>query len=595
MKQLFTFFLLFGSFTSLLEAQNSTCANAIRICLNTPVTYPASIAAGNAEAGPDYGCLGSEPNPAWFIFRIDNPGTHTILQTNSAGNDLDFILYGPFENETGNCGDLNAENTADCSYAGGETETINFTSLNQGDFYVLLVTNFSNQLTDVTFNQTSGTGSFDCNFTGPCQISQITALAGACDSVTNTYTLQGSVFSFYPPVGGQLIVSSGGQTQTLNGPFNNTTNFSISGLPSNGAGATVTASFNASAGCSASANFTAPSGCLPCNASAISNGPVCEGGTLQLTTDYPGLADYTWTGPNNFTSSNPNPSIQNVNESATGVYSVLIEGNNCLSQRSIEVEIIGAPNAVIISTSDSICDGEIITLEAENIPGATWNWTGPLNYSSNQRNNEITDAQIENSGWYFVFAERGGCTGSTDSVYYLVNTRPEISLTGDTLQAPGGASVIYINGPSGMTYTWSFSGDETLVELAVYSGNNDTLAVFWDDREGFVDVLVSGTDANGCSSNQVTLNIHVSEAASALLIPFTQSFEFYPNPTSSSLFVRNNTSKTEFCSIYSIDGRFIKQFEVSPGVIVTSDMSEFEAGMYFLRFTDKTARFLVSK
>jgi hypothetical protein len=146
-----------------------------------------------------------------------------------------------------------------------------------------------------------------------------------------------------------------------------------------------------------------------------------------------------------------------------------------------------------------------------------------------------------------------------------------------------------------MTYTWSFSGDETLVELAVYSGNNDTLAVFWDDREGFVDVLVSGTDANGCSSNQVTLNIHVSEAASALLIPFTQSFEFYPNPTSSSLFVRNNTSKTEFCSIYSIDGRFIKQFEVSPGVIVTSDMSEFEAGMYFLRFTDKTARFLVSK
>jgi hypothetical protein len=595
MKHYFTLILFFAFSITFLEAQNSTCANAIRICLNSPITYPASTGAGNAESGPDYGCLGSEPNPAWFTFQINTPGTHTILQSNSSENDLDFILYGPFSSETGNCGDLTAENTADCSYAGGATETIDFTSVNQGDFYILLVTNFSNQPTDVTFNQTSGTGTFDCNFTGPCQISQISVIPGICDSLTNTYSLQGSVFSFYPPSGGQLIVSSGGQSQTLNGPFNNTTNFSLSGLPSDGSGETITASFNISDGCTASANFTAPSGCLPCNASAISNGPVCEGGTLQLTTDYPGLADYSWTGPNNFTSNNANPSIQNVSETATGTYTVLIEGDNCLSQRSIEVEIIGSPDAVISSVSDSICDGDTLLLEAENIPGATWTWSGPLNFSSSSVNTEIPNAQIENSGWYYLYAERSGCVGLTDSVYYLVNSRPQITLTGDTLQAPGEAAVFYINGPSGMTYTWSYSGDETLIDLAVYTGNNDTLAVFWDDREGFLDILVSGYDSNGCASNQVTLAIHVTSSASVNNISNSDSFEFYPNPANSQLVILNKTQKSEICSMYSIEGKFITELGIAAGTSVIADLQHVEAGIYFLRFAGITKRFIITK
>lgn len=588
------FFFLFLFASSVTQAQNTSCANAIRICLNTPVTYPASTGAGAAESGPDYGCLGSEPNPAWFIFRIDNPGTHSIEETNSQWRDLDFILYGPFQNETGNCGDLTAENTADCSYAGGATETIEFTSVNQGDYYILLVTNFSNQPTNVTFNQTSGTGTFDCNFTGECQISLVTTNPGDCDSLTNTYTLQGSVFSFYPPAGGQLIVSSGGESQTINGPFNNTTSFSISGLPSNGAAATVTASFNASSGCTSTANFTAPSGCLPCEASALSNGPVCAGQTLELTTNYAALADYQWTGPNGFASTEANPVIEEVTISATGTYTVLIEGQNCVSEREVEVEIIGAPDAMITTPSDTICEGSILFLGAAEIPGASWSWTGPMSYSSSARNNQILDAQPENSGLYILSAERAGCTGAPDSVYYLVNANPEISIIGDTIQPPGEAGIIYIDGPAGMTYYWNFIGDETLIDLAVYTGNNDTLAVFWDDREGELIIQVVGIDENGCTSNEAVLNTHVTNAD---FIPDNSSvgiFQLFPNPANDNLNLVNNSNYELNISLYSSDGKLIKSYAVPGNSIVQVSLNHLDNGLYFVQSGKTIRRFVIA-
>ncbi|MCB0820017.1 MAG: T9SS type A sorting domain-containing protein [Bacteroidetes bacterium] len=589
------FFLFFLLALSAAQAQNTTCANAIRICLNTPVTYPASTGAGAAESGPDYGCLGSEPNPAWFIFRIDNPGTHSIQETNSQGRDLDFILYGPFQNETGNCGNLTAANTADCSYAGGATESIDFTSVNQGDYYILLVTNFSNQPTNVTFNQTSGTGTFDCNFTGECQISLVTTNPGDCDSLTNTYTLQGSVFSFYPPAGGQLIVSSGGETQTINGPFNNTTSFSISGLPSNGAASTVSASFNATSGCSSTANFTAPSGCLPCVASAISNGPVCAGQTLELTTNYAALADYQWTGPNGFSSTEANPVIEGVTIAATGTYTVLIEGQNCVSERDVEVEIIGAPDAVITTPSDTICEGSILFLGAAEIPGATWSWAGPLAYSSSARNNQILDAQPENSGLYVVSAERAGCTGVPDSVYYLVNANPEISIVGDTIQTPGEAGIIYISGPSGMTYYWNFIGDETLIDLAVYTGNNDTLAVFWDDREGDLLIQVVGIDENGCASNQAVLSTHITNADFIPGIGNTDSFQVYPNPARDNINLANNSKAELICALYSSEGKLIKSFDLPRQSVVSVNLDQLDTGLYFVRSGSSIRKFVIAR
>jgi hypothetical protein len=306
------------------QLPNTTCANAIQICFENPIGYPATINAGPAETGPEYGCLNSRPNPAWFYFQVGTPGDHQLYITNNQNRDLDFILYGPFASDISWCDSLTASNTADCSYVGGATETANFTSTNAGDIYVLLITNFSNQPTNVSVIQNAGTGSFTCDFVAPCLVSQILANPGTCDTLTNQYALSGQVWSFNTPTTGTLTVSCNGQTQTLNAPFSNPTPFSFSGLTSNGQSNTISASFSAASTCIGSVTYTAPAGCIPCEASVSSNSPVCQGDNVQIITSFNTDATYQWVGPNFFTSSLQNPSFIANSDSASGVYTVLI-------------------------------------------------------------------------------------------------------------------------------------------------------------------------------------------------------------------------------------------------------------------------------
>ncbi len=583
MKLIFATLLIITSSPLFSQSGNSSCINAIRICLNEPVSYPAATGAGPAETGPDYGCLGSEPNPAWFSFSIDNPGTHTILQSNSGDRDFDFILFGPFANETGNCGDLTAENTADCSYAGGATETIEFTSVNQGDFYLLMVTNFSNQPTNVTFAQTAGTGTYDCDFTGICQISLVSANPGSCDSTSNTYTLGGSVFTFNPPSSGTLTVSSGGETQVLNAPFTNPVQFSIPGLAANASASSVSAIFSASSSCTGSANFTAPASCTPCLASAIANGPVCSGGDLQLTTDYPALADYFWTGPNGFSSVNPNPVISDVTIDATGIYSVLITGDDCVSQREVEVEIIASPVVTITTVEDSVCSGEIIFLGATEIPGANWLWVGPQGFTATVRNTQINNAETQQSGWYKLVATRGGCEGIPDSVYINVFETPIISLSGDTMYAPGSTGLFYVEGPEGMTYYWNFFGDAALMDVQIYTEGGDSLVAFWQDREGDMRIEVIGQDENGCFSGEAILPVHVVDMTGLSKLEELQSFNVSPNPADEKATLSNFSKSQIIITLLDISGRKCDDIQIDANSTYVFSTQNLPAGMYFLR------------
>ncbi|WP_298117612.1 fibronectin type III domain-containing protein, partial [Flavobacterium sp.] len=125
------------------------------------------------------GCLGSTPNPAWYNFQVDTSGSinFQISQTNSvtgAPIDVDFILWGPLTGPT--CTalyDYPDGNTAfptnivDCSYSTAAVEFANIPSAVAGQYYTLLITNFSNQPSNIVFGlQTSSTGSASC----PCTL-----------------------------------------------------------------------------------------------------------------------------------------------------------------------------------------------------------------------------------------------------------------------------------------------------------------------------------------------------------------------------------------------------------------------------------------
>jgi len=149
--------------------QGADCLGAEPFCTGSPITFPAGINNGTGQAGPDYGCLLTTPNPAWYYMEMATNGNLDIEITNSNGEDIDFILYGPFVDQTSPCTALlTAGNTEDCSYSTSATEIANIVGGIAGEFYLMMITNFSNNTTDITFaDLPSSTATTNCAIVCP--------------------------------------------------------------------------------------------------------------------------------------------------------------------------------------------------------------------------------------------------------------------------------------------------------------------------------------------------------------------------------------------------------------------------------------------
>ncbi len=167
MKKIVLIFVGFITAVGGFSQANALCDGASPFCSDNTYNFPMNTNAPNAQAGPDYGCLFTQPNPAWYYMQIDQAGDMVIYMQSLQGQDVDFICYGPFASLTGACNNLTAGNTVDCSYSAAPQETCTIPNAQVGEYYLLLLTNFSNQTSDVTFSQTNvgqpGAGSSDCD------------------------------------------------------------------------------------------------------------------------------------------------------------------------------------------------------------------------------------------------------------------------------------------------------------------------------------------------------------------------------------------------------------------------------------------------
>ena len=163
MKKLLFFLVFFAP--QLLSAQSSDCSTATPFCTETSVNFPASTNA-TAPIGPDYGCLFTQPNPAFFQLEMSQPGDITITMQSTFLSDIDFICWGPFNDPATMCDSLTVAYIEDCSYSGASIEDCDITNAVAGQFYVLLITNYSNFPCDIDFSQTSGNAATDCCILG---------------------------------------------------------------------------------------------------------------------------------------------------------------------------------------------------------------------------------------------------------------------------------------------------------------------------------------------------------------------------------------------------------------------------------------------
>jgi len=149
----------------LMYSQSRDCLNAQPFCTNTPIGFPASTST-TAPVGPDYGCLGTQPNPAFYFLQIDQPGDITVNMQSTPLVDIDFICWGPFSDPTTMCDSLTGAYIVDCSYSTAAIEVCDITNAITGQYYILLITNYSNLNCNIDFSQAGGLGNTSCCIAG---------------------------------------------------------------------------------------------------------------------------------------------------------------------------------------------------------------------------------------------------------------------------------------------------------------------------------------------------------------------------------------------------------------------------------------------
>jgi gliding motility-associated-like protein len=125
---------------------------------------------------------------------------------------------------------------------------------------------------------------------------------------------------------------------------------------------------------------------------------VCESENLNLFATAVTSATYHWTGPNGFTSTLQNPTLNSISTSQNGIYTVYAEQNGCPSGNSnVTVLVNPLPNFAI----NQDCVGREYQIWATrlnetsyNEATSTFSWVGPNNFTSNQNPITITGGDL---------------------------------------------------------------------------------------------------------------------------------------------------------------------------------------------------------
>lgn len=396
---------------SVTETENDSCHNSLPFCTDLVYNFPAGVNSGYAEIGPNYHCLQTSPNPAWYHMKIAIAGSLTIKIFSTPVKDIDFCLWGPFDDPTSICATgLPLGKVIDCSYAPGTApEYCNIPNGILGKYYILLLCNFSNDPCNITFQKTSGSGATDCTIVPP-------------------------------PIG--------------------------------------------------------------------SNSPVCFGEDILLTADDFAGATYEWSGPNGWSSNQQNPIIHNADISDSGEYSLVITVGGSESD-PVNTNVVVNALPVPQFTADDVCFGTV----TEFVNQSTTNPDGQAITSRLWNFGDMQTSTLENPT--HTYAQPGEYTVSLTCYTGMFNCQQSVTHTvnvyefpivnaGIDQSIPNGWSTALIGEISGGTgdlqYEWSHP--ELLVNPNVLNPTTLNLS------QSVVFTLTVTDQVSGCvESDDVSVNV----------------------------------------------------------------------------------------
>lgn len=127
------------------------------------------------------------------------------------------------------------------------------------------------------------------------------------------------------------------------------------------------------------------------------------------------------------------------------------------------------PTIINKNPAEPVCFGENIALQAETV-NAEYFWTGPADFSSNNPNPVIPDADKTKEGVYVLYVqaseENGGCVSDTVTTFIKVSEPEAITVSSDELPVffEGNNVTLTVNPVDGQTYEWQ--QDDQIIDNA---------------------------------------------------------------------------------------------------------------------------------
>lgn len=298
------------------------------------------------------------------------------------------------------------------------------------------------------------------------------------------------------------------------------------------------------------------------NALSINSGgdtTLCQGDTLLLDAG-PGFTTFAWS---------TGASTQSIPVVTGGWYNLAaIDSAGCLSRDTIE--ILGPyanPDkpSVYPSGSPVLCTGSTLDLDAGFGFSNYWWSTGD--------STQVTTVNAPGS-YYLLVTNASGCSTVSDTIYVVPNTRPSISVVGDTL----------VSSPA-TSYQWYWNGNAIV-------GATQHFFVPTSSAAYYVQVV----DGNGCTEFSDSVDFLIS-----VLPPNgSDAFDVYPVPASTQLKVASRSgTPLQALEVWDAQGRLIRKSEGLNTLNYILPVESYPAGLYLLKirtFNGEVARnFMISR
>jgi len=190
---------------------------------------------------------------------------------------------------------------------------------------------------------------------------------------------------------------------------------------------------------------------------------LCQNSSLGLTANAAGATSYSWTGPQSYSTTLPNPTLPNVNPLHSGDYSVTAFYTSssttliCKSTAVSNVSVVPR-NPVMPFSTANVCQNTTGSFSATAVGAAAYEWTGPNGFTSNTQINVLNNMQPVSSGNYSVNAIFSiGTVSCTTSSYIPINVIavPSIAVIPSITVCEREGASFSASAPNALTYMWS--------------------------------------------------------------------------------------------------------------------------------------------